>query len=295
MSSALLDARQITRVHGTRTVLDHVDLHVGADSRIALVGPNGSGKSTLLRILAGLEPPDGGRVRRHGTVGYLPQLASEAEADGARSVRETIMERIGVAPATRALDALTARLDAGDLDVIDDHAEAVVEWVTLGGADADARLETAAAELGLDASAARPAAGDALRRAGGARRPRRAAHLALRRRAARRADQPPRRRRARPPARAAERARRRHGRRLARPRAAGRRRRRGRRARRPHRRRHPPQRRLGQLRAGAGRATARGSSPPTRTRSPSAPSCRRRRRGATPQRRDDEEGRAQAA
>lgn len=82
MSSALLDARQITRVHGTRTVLDHVDLHVGGDSRIALVGPNGSGKSTLLRILAGLEQPDGGRVRRHGTVGYLPQLASEAESDG---------------------------------------------------------------------------------------------------------------------------------------------------------------------------------------------------------------------
>ena len=152
MSSALLDARQITRVHGTRTVLDHVDLHVGEDSRIALVGPNGAGKSTLLRILAGLEEPDEGSVRRHGTVGYLPQLASEAEADGARSVRETITERIGVAPATRALDALTAQLDAGRLDVIDDHAEAVVHWVTLGGADADARLETAVAEMGLDAA-----------------------------------------------------------------------------------------------------------------------------------------------
>ncbi len=150
MSSALLDARQITRVHGTRTVLDHVDLHVGGDSRIALVGPNGAGKSTLLRILAGIEQPDGGRVRRHGTVGYLPQLASEAEADGARSVRETIMERIGVAPAARTLDRLTAALDEGQLDAIDDHAEAVVRWVTLGGGDADARLETAAAEMGLD-------------------------------------------------------------------------------------------------------------------------------------------------
>ncbi|MDO8185210.1 ATP-binding cassette domain-containing protein [Conexibacter sp. JD483] len=152
MSSALLDARQITRVHGTRTVLDHVDLHVGGDSRIALVGPNGAGKSTLLRILAGLEQPDGGTVRTHGTVGYLPQLASEAEADGARSVRATIMERIGVAPAARTLDLLTAALDEGQLEAIDAHAEAVVAWVTLGGADADARLETAAAEMGLDAA-----------------------------------------------------------------------------------------------------------------------------------------------
>ena len=43
-------------------------------SRIGLVGPNGAGKSTLLRILAGLEEPDAGMVRRLPAalaVGYL--------------------------------------------------------------------------------------------------------------------------------------------------------------------------------------------------------------------------------
>ena len=147
MSTALLDARSITRRFGARTVLDGVDLRVDAASRIALVGPNGAGKSTLLRILAGHERPDGGAVRRHGTVGYLPQLAGTRSG---RTVRATILERIGVAPAARALDRLTAALDRGDLSVIDAHAEAVVRWVTLGGADADARLTAAAAELGLD-------------------------------------------------------------------------------------------------------------------------------------------------
>jgi ATPase subunit of ABC transporter with duplicated ATPase domains len=150
MSSALLDASQIVRRHGERTVLAGVDLRVGAGSRIALVGPNGAGKSTLLRILAGLEPADGGTVARHGTIGYLPQLAGGDDAAGEdATVRETILERIGVAAATREMDRLTARLNDGDLDAIDAHADALVRWVTLGGADAEARLHAAAAELGL--------------------------------------------------------------------------------------------------------------------------------------------------
>src|SRR5690606_36317808 len=73
MPSTLIDARQITRTHGARTVLDAVDVHLASGDRLAVVGPNGAGKSTLLRILAGLERPDGGTVARHGTVGYPPQ------------------------------------------------------------------------------------------------------------------------------------------------------------------------------------------------------------------------------
>jgi ATPase subunit of ABC transporter with duplicated ATPase domains len=149
MPSTLLDARRITRHHGARTLLDAIDLRVDAGSRIALVGPNGSGKSTLLRILAGLEPPDTGTVDVHGTVGYLPQLASEN--GGEATVRATILERIGVAPAARRLDALAGALAGGDLDVVDRHAAALDRWLALGGDDADARLAAAASDLGLGA------------------------------------------------------------------------------------------------------------------------------------------------
>jgi ATPase subunit of ABC transporter with duplicated ATPase domains len=152
MPSTLLDARQISRHHGARTLLDAVDVHVGAGSRIALIGPNGSGKSTLLRILAGLEPPDGGTVRAHGRVGYLPQLASESAAAGRATVRATILDRIGVARASRRLDALARRLADGDLDAVEPHAAALERWLALGGDDADARLGIAAADLGLDAA-----------------------------------------------------------------------------------------------------------------------------------------------
>jgi ATPase subunit of ABC transporter with duplicated ATPase domains len=150
MSSTLIDAHNVTRHHGARTVLESVDLRVGADSRVGLVGPNGSGKSTLLRVLAGLETPDAGTVRRHGTVGYLPQVA--AETAGELTARELILQRIGVAPASREVDRLAARLEAGDLDALDAHAEALERWVALGGGDADARIAAAAERVGLEAA-----------------------------------------------------------------------------------------------------------------------------------------------
>ena len=45
-----------------RWVLDGADLTVGPAEIVALLGPSGSGKSTLLRVIAGLLPPDEGRV-----------------------------------------------------------------------------------------------------------------------------------------------------------------------------------------------------------------------------------------
>jgi ATPase subunit of ABC transporter with duplicated ATPase domains len=149
MSSTLLDAHQITRRHAARTVLDAVDLRVDAGGRIGLVGPNGSGKSTLLRILAGREAPDGGTVRRFGTVGYLAQLADAQ--DRRRTVRQTVLERIGLTSASRALDRWAAALAAGDLDAVQPHAAALDRWLSLGGADVEARLDTALANLGLGA------------------------------------------------------------------------------------------------------------------------------------------------
>src|SRR5881296_3546476 len=55
---------QATRVYpGADTpAVDALDLHVKDGEFMVLVGPSGSGKTTALRMLAGLEPLDGGRV-----------------------------------------------------------------------------------------------------------------------------------------------------------------------------------------------------------------------------------------
>lgn len=51
---------------GRTTVLDGLDLMIGAGQRWGVVGVNGSGKSTLLRIAAGLRAPTTGVVRLGG-------------------------------------------------------------------------------------------------------------------------------------------------------------------------------------------------------------------------------------
>jgi ATPase subunit of ABC transporter with duplicated ATPase domains len=148
MPSPHIDARRVVRRHGSHTVLQDVSLRVGAQDRVGIIGPNGSGKSTLLRVLAGLEAPDGGHVRRAGAVGLLPQLADLG--DLRRPARAVLLERLGVGPASRALDAQAARLAAGDLTAVEPHADALERWLAVGGADAGARLDAAAAGLGLE-------------------------------------------------------------------------------------------------------------------------------------------------
>ncbi|WP_072391924.1 ATP-binding cassette domain-containing protein [Hyphomicrobium sp. CS1GBMeth3] len=75
MAPPLLQLTDIALTFGGTSLLDGVDMAVGAGERICLVGRNGSGKSTLLRIAAGAIEPDRGRrfVQPGALVRYLPQ------------------------------------------------------------------------------------------------------------------------------------------------------------------------------------------------------------------------------
>jgi ATP-binding cassette, subfamily F, member 3 len=60
---------------GSDPLLSGINLRVEAGRRIVLTGPNGSGKTTLLRTIAGLLPPQSGRVKLGASVhmGYMAQ------------------------------------------------------------------------------------------------------------------------------------------------------------------------------------------------------------------------------
>ncbi|HTS23381.1 MAG TPA: ABC transporter ATP-binding protein [Casimicrobiaceae bacterium] len=64
--SGSVNLEGIVKRHGAVTVLHGIDLSIAPGEFFALLGPSGSGKTTTLRILAGLEPHDGGRVMMDG-------------------------------------------------------------------------------------------------------------------------------------------------------------------------------------------------------------------------------------
>lgn len=102
MTSALLDARNISKTFPGVKALDDVSLMVHAGEILALVGHNGSGKSTLVKVLAGIYQEDsgtvatpGGSVRRgnrdglhfiHQDLGLIPTLTTIENIDLGRSL-----------------------------------------------------------------------------------------------------------------------------------------------------------------------------------------------------------------
>ncbi len=118
----VLRARDVSRSYGDVSVLDRISLTVSAGSRIGIVGPNGIGKSTLLRVLAGLQTPESGAVRREPEtlrVGYLAQEGQLPGRSPGEAARARLDELIVGSPEIMLLDEPTNNLDASGLAVLE--------------------------------------------------------------------------------------------------------------------------------------------------------------------------------
>jgi len=81
----IIAAKELTKVYGNNTAVDHLNLTIKEGEIFGLLGPNGAGKSTIILMLLGLTEPTSGSISVFGhnstreplkvkaVTGYLPE------------------------------------------------------------------------------------------------------------------------------------------------------------------------------------------------------------------------------
>ena len=156
---SVLAALDIDKAYGERVLLAKASLTIDDGERVGGVGRNGAGKSTFAKILAGVEPSDGGSValRRGARVAFLAQ---EPVLDESRSVRATVEEGLEAWLAARTKhEEITARIAAGETTdaLLGEQLAASAEVERLGGWDRSHEVERVIDHLGIGSVIERPA------------------------------------------------------------------------------------------------------------------------------------------
>lgn len=142
----ILSLEAVSKSYGVKPLLDNVTFGVSEGEKIGVIGVNGAGKSTFLKIVAGILPPDQGRVvvGNKMTVQYLPQdptfeeeltvldyvFAGDTPALKVVHDYESIMDSLSRHPEDASLQnrlqQVIARMDATEAWDMETHAKTIL-------------------------------------------------------------------------------------------------------------------------------------------------------------------------
>lgn len=151
---SILTLQNIKKDFGIKEILRDASFSIEPNDKVGLIGVNGSGKSTLLKMIAGIEPTDGGqRLLKSGArVIYLPQqpeidenltVIDQVFADSGEQMQlvreyEDLSHKIGVAQGDE-LDTAMARM-----------AVVTEKMETLGAWDLETKAKIVLSKLGIE-------------------------------------------------------------------------------------------------------------------------------------------------
>ncbi len=149
----LFTLRSATKDFGIKEILRDASFSLDEGDKVGLIGTNGSGKSTLLKMIAGLEPFDGGNfwVNPGAKIVYLPQQP-DFEAD--RTVLEQVFADAGEQMALiREYEDISHHMaqGTGDADALMAQLSTVSEKIAAADAwDLETNAKAILSRLGID-------------------------------------------------------------------------------------------------------------------------------------------------
>jgi putative ABC transport system ATP-binding protein len=87
---SIISAGNVTKHFNQTAALDGVDLSIGLGESLAIMGPSGSGKTTLLHCLAGIIPPDSGRIALAATDSSAAAEITALKESGRTALRREV-------------------------------------------------------------------------------------------------------------------------------------------------------------------------------------------------------------
>ena len=151
---SILTLQNIKKDFGIKEILHDASFSVEANEKVGLIGVNGSGKSTLLKMIAGIEPTDGGQriVKSGARVIYLPQ---QPEIDENRTVIDQVFadsgEQMKLVREYEDLSHKMAHAKGSDLNgLMSRLAQVTEDMETLGAWELETKAKIILSKLGIE-------------------------------------------------------------------------------------------------------------------------------------------------
>ncbi|WP_017304252.1 ABC-F family ATP-binding cassette domain-containing protein [Spirulina subsalsa] len=151
---SIVTLQDIKKDFGIKEILRTASFSIDSNDKIGLIGVNGSGKSTLLKMIAGLEPLDGGQrlVKSGARIIYLPQ---QPDVDENRTVLDQVFadstEQMALVREYEDLSHHIAQAQGEELNRLMSQLTAVSEKMEAAGAwEVETRAKIILTKLGIE-------------------------------------------------------------------------------------------------------------------------------------------------
>lgn len=149
---AVFTLRSLSKDFGIKEILKDASFSLDEGDKVGLIGTNGSGKSTLLKMIAGIEPIDGGEIwiNSGSKVIYLPQ---QPDLDENRTVLEQVFadsgEQMSLIREYEELSAKLAHSPKNSDEILSRLSRTTQQIETLGAWELESNAKIILSQLGI--------------------------------------------------------------------------------------------------------------------------------------------------